>query len=171
MRLAAALVAIGASLITFAPNASATGDPSWATPRENRIAWDVLHLINRERVAHDVPPVGMGRRLRLSAYRHDTRMRYFNELSHQLPGEPPFGQRISNTGYVWIYAGENIAFNSDQSRAGVLFLERLMYNERPPSDDHRLNILSRNYWRAGVDVLFDPGHGKVWLTVDFAHPA
>ena len=91
-------------------------------------------------------------------------------MSHQLPGELSLGARITRTGYRWSYIGENVAWNSDISKAGVLLLQRLMYNETPPNDGHRQNILSRAFKHVGVDVYIDRVHHKVWLTTDFGRP-
>jgi uncharacterized protein YkwD len=162
-----------ASLLTgaalTAPAASASVPP--VTTVENDIAWAVKRLINYERSLHGLRPLWMSSKLRLSARRHNVRMAYYDEMSHQLPGEPNFGRREINAGYYWNYAGENIAWNSDMSKSGVLLLERLMYNEKAPNNGHRLNILSSHFRHVGVDVYMDKKNGKVWLTTDFGHPA
>ena len=41
-----------------------------------------------------------------------------------------------------------------------------MYNETPPDDGHRLNILSSSFHNVGVDVYTD-STGKMWITCDF----
>jgi uncharacterized protein YkwD len=97
-------------------------------------------------------------------------MAAYNEMSHQLPGEPDFTTRMSNAGYQWSWAGENIAWNSEMTLPGVTLLQRLMYHEKPPNDAHRLNILSTHYRNIGVDVYLDRAHHKVWLTTDFGKP-
>ena len=147
------------------------GPAGAAVPRrtlvERRIDWAIFRLINKERAMHGVRPLHMVPALRLSSRRHNVTMARFNEMSHQLPGEPVFTTRISNAGYNWSWAGENIAWNSDMTRSGVTLLERLMYNEKPPNDDHRLNILNTHYRNIGVDVYMDHENHKVWLTTDF----
>lgn len=164
---AAMLLGLAAAVTTEAAPAGAAVPPR--TTRENRIDWAIHAMINRERVAHGLAPVSMGPRLRLSARRHNVTMSRFNTMSHQLPGEPYFGRRITNAGYYWSYAGENIGWNSDMTKAGVALLESLMYHEKPPYNGHRLNILSRHYKNVGVDVYMDKAHHKVWLTTDFGH--
>jgi uncharacterized protein YkwD len=173
-RIRALLLIVGLLLGAFTV-ATTAAQPAEASipPRtalENSIAWVIKDLINVERVAHGQRPVRMNADLRLSARRHDVTMARFNEMSHQLPREPYFGRRIILAGYNWNYAGENIAWNSDMSKAGVVLLQKLMYGEKPPYDEHRLNILSRNYRDVGVDVYMDRRNGKVWLTTDFGHP-
>ncbi|HZC69741.1 MAG TPA: CAP domain-containing protein [Jatrophihabitans sp.] len=138
------------------------------TKLERSISRTIHKMINEERTAHGLAPVRMSPKLQLAARRHNLHMAHDNTMSHQLPGEPYFGRRILNAGYRWSYAGENIAWNSDMTRSGVKLLERLMYHEKAPYNDHRLNILSRHYKGVGVDVYMDKSNNKVWLTTDFA---
>ena len=42
-----------------------------------------------------------------------------------------------------------------------------MYNEKPPNDGHRKNLLSTAYKHIGIDVIRD-AKGTVWLTQDFS---
>jgi uncharacterized protein YkwD len=93
-----------------------------------------------------------------------------NTLSHQLPGEASLGARISAAGYSWSAVGENVAWNSRRSESGVLALQDSMYNETPPNDGHRKNILSSKFTEVGISVIEDPEHGKVWLVTDFGRP-
>ena len=130
----------------------------------------MLVLLNQERHAHNLRPLAMDSRLRLSAHRHNLRMAKADEMSHQLPNEPYFGRRISNTGYRWTAAGENIGWNGLLTKSGVLALERLMYHEVAPNDGHRRNILSTGYRQVGIDVYYDAKHHKLWFTQDFAAP-
>jgi uncharacterized protein YkwD len=170
-RVRALLLTVAMFLGVFA-GATVAASPASATipPRtamENEIAWVIKTMINTERALHGVAPVHMVHSLRRSARRHNFHMATQNEMSHQLPGEPYFGQRMLNAGYNWNYAGENIAWNSDMTQAGVVLLESLMYHEKAPYNDHRLNILSTHYRNVGVDVYMDKVNHKVWLTTDF----
>ena len=167
--LLSALLALGlcVGLVGAATPAAASIPP--VTTAENTIAWAIKRLINVERALHGLPQVFMDKQLRLSARRHDVAMAKANEMSHQLPGEPWFGRREQLAGYWWSWAGENIGWNSDMTQAGVTLLQRLMYNEKPPNDGHRQNILNSHYRNVGVDVYFDRVNHKVWLTSDFGH--
>jgi uncharacterized protein YkwD len=140
------------------------------TDLEKKIDWAVLRLLNRQRAVYGLRPLRMAPELRLSARRHNLQMAAYNEMSHQLPGEPDFAKRISNAGYNWSWAGENIAWNSEITLPGVKLLQRLMYREKPPNDAHRQNILSTHFRNIGVDVYIDRAHAKIWLTTDFAKP-
>jgi len=166
------LLLIGSLVVTLAAGAVVSASPAAASipPRtalEKTIDWAIFDMINAERAAHGLRPLTMSPALRLSSRRHNLHMAAYNEMSHQLPGEPNFAQREQNAGYNWSWAGENIAWNSDMSLAGVKLLERIMYNEKPPDDGHRLNILNTHFRNVGVDVYMDKTHHKVWLTTDF----
>ena len=156
---AVALVAVRPS----AAGAATTTEPSYANA--------VLNLLNQERAANHLPALRSDSRLIAAAHGHNLRMAAANTLSHQLPGEPAFTTRITNAGYHWSYAGENIAWNGNTALSGATALESMMYNEVAPNNGHRLNILSTHFTAVGVDVVYDPTHHKIWLTEDFARPA
>jgi uncharacterized protein YkwD len=143
------------------PPAKASGS-SWSTA-----ARAVLAQLNAERAAHGLRALRMDSRLVSSAHTHNLAMAAHNQMSHQLPGEAWFADRILAAGYPYVYAGENVGWNSVRTVAGALQLETMMYTEKPPNDGHRQNILSPHYTQIGVDVYVDPGTGKIWLTEDF----
>jgi len=130
----------------------------------------VLSSLNSQRARHGLPALRSNAKLVSSAHRHNVAMVNANQLSHQLSGEPGLGARVSAAGYSWSSVGENIAWNSNRSQAGVLALQQAMYNETPPNDGHRRNILSSSFTEVGVDVIEEAGHGKVWLVTDFGRP-
>ena len=171
-RIALFIVSFGLAGLFGASPAGATVPPQ---SHGAVVAHNVFALLNSERKAHGLPPLRMNTQLILSAHRHNLTMAAWNTLSHKLPSELSLGGRIIRANYDhnhWRGAGENIGWNSDMSNGGVLFLEQLMYNERPPGDiGHRLNILNSSYRDIGVDVYYDAAHGKVWLTEDFGTPA
>jgi uncharacterized protein YkwD len=133
-------------------------------------AWKMLGAMNVERSWHGLPPLQMNWKLVTSAHRHNLSMAYRNTMSHQLPGEPFFATRISQAGYNWRSAGENIGWNSITNLDALYSLERAMYNEVAPNDGHRANILSRSFRQIGIDVYYDPAHHKMWFTQDFGQP-
>jgi uncharacterized protein YkwD len=163
----AALIGVLASLFVTSPPASAAVPPRTAV--ESSIAWAVKSLIVTERAVNGAGYVYMDSHLQLAARRHNLTMARYNQMSHQLPGEYSFGTRITQAGYYWSYAGENIAWNSAMSTSGALTVQRMMYNEVAPNNAHRLNILNRHFVNVGVDVYLDWTHHKLWLTVDFGH--
>lgn len=159
------IAAIAAVLMVVGVSTPASASIPYRTKIENRIAWAVFHEINRERAEHGLRRVWHCPMLRLSSRRHDVRMARADTLSHQLPGEATPRQRERNAGYYPVWSGENIAWNSVMTKAGAIQLERLMYHEKAPYNDHRLNILSHHYRAVGVDVYL--AGGKLWLTTDF----
>ena len=130
----------------------------------------VFQAINRERAGLSPPlaPLAWSDGLSESAHLHDMAMARADVLSHQVNGEAGLSARISDQGIAWTWCGENIGNYSELSTAGALAVESEMFNETPPNDDHRLNILTTQGTMVGVDVLFDPAHGRLWLTEDFA---
>ena len=136
-------------------------------PFQQQAAASVLATLNAERAAHRLPALTMDSRLVASAHRHNLVMAASNTMSHQLPGEASLGQRLLSVGYRYYYGGENVAWTTDQSVAGLVSVHVAMYNEVPPYDGHRRNILSPNYRNVGIDVVIDAAHGKAWITEDF----
>jgi uncharacterized protein YkwD len=130
----------------------------------------VLAELNDERASHGLPALKMNSKLVSSARTHNLAMAKANTLSHQLNGEAALGSRVSAAGYRWSTVGENIAYNSDRSQSGVLAVQKAMYNEKPPNDGHRRNILNKSFVDVGIDVINDSAHGKVWLVTDFGRP-
>lgn len=172
-RLIAAVIGVGvalALLVTPALTPPASAAPLTATTAK-RFAASMLTLLNAERRAHRLRALTMNAKLIKSAHGHNLAMARANELSHQLPGERFFANRITRAGYHWRSAGENIGWNSRETSSGLNQLERLMYNEKAPNNGHRLNILNRSFRQVGIDVYFDARHHKMWFTQDFAQPA
>jgi uncharacterized protein YkwD len=130
----------------------------------------VLAELNAERANHGLPALKLNSKLVSAAHTHNLAMAKANKLSHQLNGEAALGSRVSAAGYRWSAVGENVAYNSSRSQGGVLAVQKAMYNEKPPDDGHRRNILSKTYVDVGIDVINDSVHGKVWLVTDFGRP-
>ncbi|GAA3568509.1 hypothetical protein GCM10022197_25930 [Microlunatus spumicola] len=138
-----------------------TNHKDWATA--------VFTQINVERAKNGLRALRWSDKLSLSAHRHNLQMGQQNTLSHQLPGEAPLGERVT-VFYAWSACGENIGWNGARTQAGALALETAMYEETPPNDGHRRNILSTSFVDVGVDVIDDSTHGRLWLTTDFGRP-
>ena len=170
-RMIALLVAFGVSLAMLVAPTPAHAAATLNIKTANTWAGRMLATLNAERKAHHLPALRMNSRLIRSAHVHNGAMAKRNTMSHQLPGEPYFATRISQAGYRWVAAGENIGWNSDESDGGLQTLEREMYNEKPPMDGHRQNILNRTYREVGIDVYFDWAHHKMWYTQDFGRAA
>jgi uncharacterized protein YkwD len=168
----AALVLVIALLGTLVHPGSAAARTT-LPPRtvvEITFATAVEKLLNTERALNHLKPLTSNARLMTSARSHNVAMATTNTMAHQVRGEQGLGSRITAAGYKWSWAGENIGWNSAMTAAGVLLLQKAMFNERPPNDGHRLNILNSHFTNVGVDVYLDTTHHKVWLTTDFGRP-
>jgi len=133
-------------------------------------AYAVLAELNAERADHGLRALKMSSKLISAAHSHNLAMAKANTLSHQLNSEAALGSRISAAGYRWSAVAENVAYSSRRSKGGVLAMQRMMYNEKPPDDGHRQNIVNKAYVEVGIDVIDDSVHGKVWLVTDFGKP-
>ena len=130
----------------------------------------VLAELNAERARHGLPALKLNSKLVAAAHTHNLAMAKADTLSHRLSGEASLGSRASAAGYRWSLVGENVAYNSNRSQAGVLAVQKAMYNEEPPDDGHRRNILNEKFVDVGIDVINDSVHDKVWLVTDFGRP-
>jgi uncharacterized protein YkwD len=150
---------------TAAPKPPAAPPPpsGYASPG---IAQTLFSMINSERAANHLPALTWSGQLASSAHGHNLMMAATNTFSHQVAGEASLGARVSATGYSWTWCGENIAWGSVTSSSLAQSLESDMYNEAPPNDGHRQNILSTSAHHVGVDV-WTGANGKMWITEDF----
>lgn len=138
------------------------------TSQAQQLAQYVFGLINHDRVSMGLPAYSWSSALAGGAHLHNLRMMAYGQLSHQCPGEPGLGTRVTNDGIAWRAAGENIGWsNYPDPQQGVLMNHQSMMAEKPPDDGHRQNILSISFNLIGVDVLVD-AHHNVWLSEDFA---
>ena len=151
------------------PSATTTRPPSGSS---TDVAQALLNQINAWRAADGKAPLTMAAGLVASAHKHNVRMSTGCGMQHQCPDEDSLGTRITDEGITWRAVAENIGWHSSVSSSGVLAaakgLNEAMYNEVPPNDGHRRNMLNEAYHRIGIDV-YRAADGKVWLTQDFAN--
>ena len=129
-------------------------------------AVQIFYLMNRERSAAHLAGYTWNNQIVVATQVHNSWMYRTNLLSHQCPGEPSLGSRISATGYHWRAVGENIGVTTDWSQSGLMNLATMLYNDA----SHRALILSSTYRNAAVHVLMDAGRHNAWLTFDFGVP-
>lgn len=146
---------------------------STVPPSSNSAVDQLLAQINSLRAQNNLPPYTILSGLLASAHKHNLFMIGTCGMQHQCPGEASLGDRISAQGVHWTMCGENIGWSGphpDTTSAMIDAAEGLttaMYNEKPPDDGHRLNLLSSKFHHVGIDVVRDSS-GKVWLTQDFS---
>src|SRR2546421_1599270 len=153
----------------------ANGNPKPAPPPAGSgLVQQLLAQVNGLRASHGLPAYKLSNGLIASAHAHNLQMlRPGCGLSHRCPGEADLGPRIKAQGVNWHSAGENIGYSGPNAntQAAILGaakgLTMSMYNEKPPNDGHRKNILSSGFTMVGIDVIRDD-KGLVWLTQDFA---
>jgi uncharacterized protein YkwD len=122
---------------------------------------EVVRLVNVERVNAGCQPVNADDRLTAAARAHSTDMAVRGYFSHTTPEGVDFTTRISNAGYRWSRAGENIA-KGYPDPASVM-------DGWMNSNGHRANILNCGYQDLGVGVARDSTGTLLW-TQDFASP-
>ncbi|HEV2376908.1 MAG TPA: CAP domain-containing protein [Streptosporangiaceae bacterium] len=159
-----------------APHAPVPAPPSagGGAPVDSQAIAAVFALINRARARARLPAYTTLPGLQVSSRRHNRRMADGCGLSHQCPGEPPLGTRLTNAGVSWTSAGENCGEGGPVTNTPAAIaqmatgLTRDMLNEKPPNDGHRLNLLSSSFTHVGIAVVRG-SNGTVWLTQDFTN--
>ena len=120
----------------------------------------VLTLVNAERAKANCKPLAYNAKLRAAAYKHSADMAAKNYFSHDSQDGTSFATRISNEGYRWGGAAENIA-KGQQTPADVM---KAWMN----SAGHRANILNCGLKDLGVGLAYQ-GKTPIW-TQDFGSP-
>jgi uncharacterized protein YkwD len=156
-----------------APKASGSTKPA-PPPAGSGLVQQLLAQVNELRASHGLPAYKLSNGLIASAHAHNLQMLKAGcGLSHRCPGEMDLGPRIKAQGVNWHSAGENIGYSGPypNTQAAILSAAKgitmSMYNEKPPNDGHRKNILSSGFTIIGIDVVRDD-KGVVWMTQDFA---
>jgi hypothetical protein len=134
-------VAEGARLATASPNGLPGGDIT-----EGLSAAEIARVGAK-------PPLAMNSRLLAAARAHSQDMWTRVFFAHTNPDGVTSSQRMTNQGYSWMAAGENIAASGSGSAA---YLEDLlMVDFNYPGRGHRVNLLS----------LLDPGTYGTWREI------
>ena len=111
-------------------------------PTGGGVVQRILDLTNLERSRVGASALALNSQLIAAAQAHTNLMVQFNQMSHQLPGEPSFGDRFLQAGYRWSAAAENVA-------AGQQTPEEVMQSWIN-SPGHRANLLNPTYRELGV---------------------
>jgi uncharacterized protein YkwD len=142
-----------------APSSAAPSSPA---PSGNAVfEAQVVDLVNQERAKVGCQPLAVDGRLVAAARKHSSDMANRNYFSHTTPEGVDFATRISNEGYRWSGAAENIA-KGQRTPAEVM-------SAWMNSTGHRNNILNCGYKHLGVGLAYDAGKTALW-TQDFASP-
>jgi len=117
----------------------------------------ILEWTNQERAKVNALPLRWNNRLGLAARLHSDEMASHKELSHQVKGEPPFTQRLSERGAKFSGAAENVGYgdSAEELHSGWMH-----------SPGHRANLLNPVYTEMGVGIV--RAANRLWATEDFA---
>ena len=118
----------------------------------------LLTHINNHRAAIGCVRLTRSSSLAYAARKHNAKMVTARTLSHQLPGEPSLGSRITAAGYTpWRMAAENLAYGPSTPWDTYALWMR--------SAPHRANIENCTLHNAGIGSTMV--NGKSWDTIDF----
>ena len=141
------------------PTASPTPTPA---PSGNAaFETEVVRIVNEERGKVNCPALIADDRLTTAARGHSADMAARNYFSHTTPEGVEFATRITNAGYRWSGAGENIA-KGQRTPAEVM-------TSWMNSAGHKANILNCGFKNIGVGVAAEARGSLLW-TQDFASP-
>ena len=117
-----------------------------------------LDLFKEQLAAFDpVAPLAWSSELKIAAQGHSKQMIAFDSQSHQLPGEPGLGARITAAGYKnWRMLGENIfAYTTDPVTGHAGFY--IDWGDTPTGMQtpagHRRSILNGNFTDIGISAI------------------
>lgn len=122
----------------------------------------VLTLVNQERATAGCAKLTKDSRLVKAARGHSADMAARNYFDHTTPEGVTFDKRITNAGYRFSRAAENIAAGQS-SPASVM-------DAWMNSSGHRANILNCKLTNLGVGLIYSTG-GRPYWTQDFGTPA
>ncbi|GAA2618289.1 hypothetical protein GCM10010399_56680 [Dactylosporangium fulvum] len=131
-----------------------------AVPANASYEAQVLAIANNERAKAGCKPLAANTKLATAARKHSADMAARDYFSHDTPEGVDFATRISNEGYRWSGAAENIA-------KGQRTPEEVM-KAWMNSSGHRANILNCNLKDLGVGLAYQ-GKTAIW-TQDFGTP-
>lgn len=138
---------------------------------ESDEACQMALLINQDRKAHPdesdcAPAIQWNDNLAQVARQHSKDMCDTGIFDHVIDGKDPF-DRMTDAGINFVAAGENIAMGTDGAYS-VADLEAAFMNEPECQENHRGNILSRDFTHVGVGVYHCTKDGNLYVTQDFA---
>ncbi|HEX7165618.1 MAG TPA: CAP domain-containing protein [Acidimicrobiales bacterium] len=147
----AAVVAVAFAVLV------ATATPAGAAaPPDHSAAARLLVLINQERVAHGLAPLGVNAVAVEVAQSWSAHMSDTDTLAHNNGWFTPASKQRAGASFV----GENVAFNPDLEDS-----HRRLMN----SPGHRANILSTRFHQVGIAAVLGPTGW--WVTQDFVQLA
>ena len=124
----------------------------------------MIALVNADRHGTgNLAPLAENANLDWAARKHSVMMATTSNMTHN-----GWDTEIHDSNYVvgapgW--TGQNIAWMTGGFAPAEI--ESGFFNEVPPNDGHRLNILSTNYHKIGIGCIVNKSTGAYWWTQDF----
>ena len=121
----------------------------------------MISLVNRDRGG--VPPLAENGHLDAAAQAHSVKMAQSSNMSHD-----GWDSEIAASGFSPGppgMTGQNIAMRSGGYSPDAI--ESMFFNETPPNDGHRQNILNGNFHQIGIGCVINNATGVYWWTQDF----
>jgi uncharacterized protein YkwD len=107
----------------------------------------VVSLINQKRAAHGLPPYHISPELMRAAQAHADDCKAHEWCGHTGSDGSDTRTRLVRAGYTPTFCGENWVQTKDPASA-----VNWWYNETPPNDPHRQNLLNTRYADIGIGI-------------------
>ncbi len=148
--------------------ATTIGATTTTTALASNFATRVIARTNSYRVAHGCHALAQNPILMGTAQAHSADMATHDFVGHNSSSGAPIGDRITAAGYAYSLFAENIAWGQTSPEQVV----DMWFNESPPNDAHRKNILNCALHDIGVGYVYlanDPGKvtSHTYWTEDF----
>jgi uncharacterized protein YkwD len=148
-------------------NTPRTGIPATPStgPSSTALAQALFSTLNNARKQAGLPALSWNAGLQRSAAVHNQAMAAANQFASRVGGEPALGVRQANQGVMGSFAAESSGYTDSNGMAGAVAVQQQMLAEQ---DGRRQVLMSTAVDAVGIDVLYDPAHGRLWVTEDFA---
>ena len=123
----------------------------------------MVSLVNRDRAGAGVAPVSENGALDSAANSHSVKMASSSTLTHD-----GWTSEIAASGFSPGppgMTGQTVAMRSGGYSPDAI--ESMFFNETPPNDGHRQNILNASFHQIGVGCVINNSTGVYWWTQDF----
>ncbi len=128
--------------------------------------WECIRLTNQLRAENNLPPLKAEPILMATARAHSQDMAARGYVDHTTPDGVTLLDRLQAAGYHPSgYYSENVRVGQQDTPETAIYW---WYNEEPPNDWHRRNLLSVNFREFGCGIHIDPDSAyERYFTQDF----
>ena len=133
------------------------------------IASRIHELVNQARQQNGLSALSWNSNLERIAFAHSQDNANTGSSSHRGSDGSTEETRIKSVQGSNIWWGENISWMSSSTNTESIAQQTFngWYNEQPPNDIHRRNILNSNFNMEGIGVA-QGGDGRIYITQDFS---